>query len=325
MLVCIPPLDCFRNVCPADLPIRAPGIAAHDFDASTRTARVLRGTRCETRVSVRDGDILVSTSDFSTLFRGVDAEQHIWFSSRPRLLAHCIDIEAVHANIPLLQRITPDLYIGVEDPLHTAVYLTGGFHSAVVARLCAEQRVRHAYCAVYADEQVEPARRVANQYGLDLRIVWIDPHIDVHAAVRDAETFHPPTVRRLHALNALAAVAIEDDIQTVFTGEHAEMSWTSKRRLGMHSRGLEVRMPLLRRTLDCDDLRTRFADVEWSHVNPPRKMLQLQRIRAIGFCGQPDSELRISPDGDIYYEEQWLRAIFRRTFGEHLEACVETM
>ena len=84
-------------------------------------------------------------------------------------------------------------------------------------------------------------------------------------------------------------------------------------------------MPLLRRTFDCDDLRVRFADVEWSHVNPPRKMLQLQRLRAIGFCGQPESELHVNPDGDIYYEEQWLRAIFRRIFGEHLEACVETM
>ena len=262
---------------------------------------------------------------FSTLFRGEDAEQRIWFSSRPRLLAHCIDIEAVHANIPLLQRITPDLDFDVKDPQHAAVYLTGGFHSAIVARLCAERRVRRAYCAVYSDDAVDPAQRVATRYGFDLRIVWLDPHIDVHAAVRGAETFHPPTVRRLHALNTLAAVAIEDGIQTVFTGEHAETWWASKRRLGMHSRGLDVRMPLLRRTFDCDDLRTRFADVEWSHVNPPRKMLQLQRIRAIAFCGMPESELRLSPDGDIYYEEQWLRAIFRRTFGAHLEACVETM
>ena len=337
MLACVPPLDCFSNVCPPDLrPKEArvveAGNLAGEFvdDGEWLRAYVHRGTICESSVSLQvNGEgYEIATSEISSLYFGEDAEGRMWFSSRPRLLTQCLRVERVQETMSYSKcrphsdstPLDPDLPSGV-----SALYLTGGFRSAVLASILAPKHLRErdapmlAYCAAYSRKETEAARTVAKLYGLDLRVVYLSPFLDIDRAVRDAQTFDPPTVYRLHTLNALAAAAREDGVDTVFTGEgHSERIWSPlKQRFGEHSVGLTVRMPYLRRGVTVGD----HPDVPKLTPESPREMLHEQRIRAVAFCD--DTEYEHVPPRSL--EERWLRAVYRRIFGEHMETCVDRL
>ena len=332
MLVCIPPLDCFSNVCPPDLRVArvvdAGNLAGdHVDDGEWLRAYVHRGTTCESCVAlqVNGKGYKITTSEISSLYVGEDAEDRLWFSSRPRLLTHCLHVKRIQETMSYSKcrpdsectPLNPELPSGV-----SALYLTGGIRSAVLASILGPKHLLErdasmlAYCAAYSRKETEAARTIATLYHMDLRVVYLSPFLDIDRAVRDTQTFDPSTVYRLNTLNALADAAREDGVDTVFTGEgYHERIWSPwKQKFGEHSVGLTVRMPYLRRGVVVGD----FPDVPKLSPESPREMLHEQRIRAVAFCD--DAEYEHVPPRSL--EERWLRAVYRRIFGRtHGSLC----
>ena len=104
-----------------------------------------------------------------------------------------------------------------------AVFLSGGARSIGVAARLARQHLEHestalvAYVAGYDDADFVPARIAAERLRLDLREVWMHPHIDIECAVEQAETWGPQLLRR-HLLYQLGLAAKRDGFNVVFTG-----------------------------------------------------------------------------------------------------------
>jgi len=253
----------------------------------------------------------------ATLYVGITQKGSTVYATRLEWMRNCSNVQRVLRGSSLVnsrvqdsewttQYFMPRCEYPTAPIVPYAVFLSGGARSIGVAARLARQHLEHestplvAYVAGYDDADFIPARIAAERLRLDLREVWMHPHIDIERAIEQTETFHEDTLLHRHLLHQLGLAAKRDGFDIVFTGDLVNPSTIFKGTLKGTLKGR-------RSVYGVSTLQIRCAGENIPTVTTVfgSSMLEEQRRR---------KTLR---------GETWLRDVFQNIFGEDIENCTE--